>query len=85
VTAIVGAELQAQQPSAMAARWSALLGLPCKPLGQDGYGIDLEQGSVRFTKVLDGRGEGLAGFDLRAAKGQPKRQLSLCGTRIRLL
>jgi hypothetical protein len=82
---IIGAELQAEQPQAMAARWAEVLDRPCKRSGEDSYAIDLEPGAVRFTKPRDGRGEGLAGFDLQAAPGQAPRELSLCGTRIRLL
>jgi hypothetical protein len=82
---IIGAELQAEQPRVMAARWAEVLARPCKSSGDDTYSIDLDVGAVRFTKLLDGRGEGLAGFDVQAAPGQARRELALCGTRIRIV
>lgn len=63
--AIVGAELQAESPAAMVARWSQVLGLPA--LDQNGWRIALEGGEVRFVPVSDGRGEGLRGFDVATA------------------
>ena len=61
--AIVGAELQADDPGRMAGRWAAVLG---QPAGQtaDGWRIALDEGEIRFISPRDGRGEGLGGFDV---------------------
>jgi hypothetical protein len=61
--AIVGAELQAEDPSRMAARWAAVLGRPARP-GDGGWRIDLDEGEIRFVAIRDGRGEGLSAFDV---------------------
>ena len=61
--AIVGAELQAEDPSGMANRWSAVLGRSAKP-SDGGWRIDLDEGEIRFVPVRDGRGEGLGAFDV---------------------
>jgi catechol 2,3-dioxygenase-like lactoylglutathione lyase family enzyme len=61
--AIVGAELQAEDPSRMAKRWAAVLGRSAKP--SDGeWRIDLDEGEIRFAPIRDGRGEGLGAFDV---------------------
>jgi hypothetical protein len=61
--AIVGAELQAEDPRGMAARWAAVLGRPADQLG-GGWRINLDEGEIRFISARDGRGEGLGGFDV---------------------
>src|ERR1700722_11927999 len=61
--AIVGAELQAGDPSRMAARWAAVLGRPAKQ-SDGGWRIDLDEGEIRFIPARDGRGEGLGAFDV---------------------
>src|SRR6202795_3790085 len=54
--AIVGAELQAEDPTRMAARWAAVLGRTAQQ--SDGeWRIDLDEGEIRFVQVRDGRGE----------------------------
>jgi len=60
--AIVGAELQAEDPSRMAARWAAVLGRPTQSDG--GWRIGLDEGEIRFVPIRDGRGEGLGAFDV---------------------
>jgi catechol 2,3-dioxygenase-like lactoylglutathione lyase family enzyme len=60
--AIVGAELQAEDPSRMAKRWGAVLGRPAQSDG--GWHIDLDEGEIRFAPVRGGRGEGLSAFDV---------------------
>ncbi|HZE42161.1 MAG TPA: VOC family protein [Steroidobacteraceae bacterium] len=60
--AIVGAELQAEDPSRMAKRWAAVLGRSAKQSG--GWRIDLDEGQIRFVPIRDGRGEGLGAFDV---------------------
>jgi catechol 2,3-dioxygenase-like lactoylglutathione lyase family enzyme len=60
--AIVGAELQAEDPGRMAARWAAVLGRTAQSDG--GWRIALDEGEIRFVPVRDGRGEGLGAFDV---------------------
>ncbi|HEY3947790.1 VOC family protein [Phenylobacterium sp.] len=95
---IVGAEVQADDPPAMAGRWSEILGRParehagfwCIPL-DDG-------GEVRFVAPSDERGEGLSRFDVKvrdpakvreAAKARGKLRedgdVTIAGTRVRLV
>ncbi len=60
--AIVGAEIQAEDPETMSRRWADILGLerdatePCR--------LALDGGELRFVSPRDGRGEGLGGFDV---------------------
>ncbi|HWX81512.1 MAG TPA: VOC family protein [Steroidobacteraceae bacterium] len=61
--AIVGAELQAEEPAGMANRWSAVLGRAATKTG-GGWTIYLDEGEIRFVAALDGRGDGLGGFDV---------------------
>ena len=63
-TAIVGAELQGQDPSAMAGRWGEVLG-SCRlqPIAA-GWRIGLDGGEIRFVSAADGRGDGLGRFDV---------------------
>jgi catechol 2,3-dioxygenase-like lactoylglutathione lyase family enzyme len=95
--AIVGAELQAEDPGRMAKRWSAVLGRAAEKT--DGsWTIDLDEGEIRFVAARDGRGDGLGGFDvavrspsdiLRRAKAMglldPGGAVMLSGTRVRLV
>jgi catechol 2,3-dioxygenase-like lactoylglutathione lyase family enzyme len=95
--AIVGAELQAENPSRMAIRWAAVLGRPAKQ-SDGGWRIDLDEGEIRFVPARDGRGEGLGAFDVAVrnvrevysraeAKGllDPDGVVILSGTRVRLV
>ena len=109
-TAIAGAELQAADPAAMARRWAEVLGrtaqrrsstvraaLDATSPGHVGemHEIALEQGTLRFVPVCDGRGEGLAAVDVwvtdaarvrRAAQARDLAvaggEVTICGTRI---
>lgn len=64
VAAITAAEVQCDDPAAVAARWSAIVELPVED--RDGIAtIALENASLRFVAVADDRGEGLGGIDLR--------------------
>jgi catechol 2,3-dioxygenase-like lactoylglutathione lyase family enzyme len=65
-TGIVAAELQSEDPERCAARWSEVLGIPRR-----GFEIPLDEGTLRFVEVADGRGEGLGGIDV-AATGAPE-------------
>ncbi len=90
---IVAAELQSEDPERSAARWSEVLGIPRR-----GLEIPLDEGTLRFAKVADGRGEGLGGVDVAATaapevlerardRGLPVEGdcITLCGVRVRLL
>jgi hypothetical protein len=95
--AIVGAELQAEDPGPMASRWSAVLGRAARKT--DGrWTIGLDEGEIRFVAAQDGRGDGLGGFDVavrspsdvhRRAEAMgltdPNGQIMLSGTRLRLV
>jgi hypothetical protein len=95
--AVVGAELQAENPAQMAARWSQVLGRPAAAEAAL-WRIRLDQGEIRFVKALDGRGEGLSAFDvlvrdLNAVRGRAAVRglladgghIILAGTRVRLI
>jgi catechol 2,3-dioxygenase-like lactoylglutathione lyase family enzyme len=95
--AIVGAELQAEEPSRMAARWAGVLGRSAKQ--SDGvWRIDLDEGEIRFAPIRDGRGEGLGAFDVAVRNPSEVRRraeatglldangvVTLSGTRVRLV
>jgi hypothetical protein len=96
VSEIVGVELQAGDPRALAERWAEVLGRRAERSG-DEWRIGLDAGAIRFVRDEDGRGEGVSGVDLRAtdrarvleAARAHKAVLSgdevrLCGTRFRL-
>jgi hypothetical protein len=96
-TGIVGAELQGDDPAAMATRWAEILGLPCEAIGEI-WRIGLEQGELRFARAADGRGEGLnvvdvAVRDVGAVQAAARARnlavcggdVELCGVRLRLL
>ena len=91
VQAIVGAEVEAEDPERMAARWSAVLGRPAKD-----DSIALDGGRIRFVEASD-RGEGVAAIEVEAR--DPARiletarsrgletgpdEVNICGTRILL-
>ena len=96
-TAIVGAELQAEDPAAMARRWAEVLGAPAV-LSEGAWRIWLEGGELRFVRVADDRGEGLSAFDVAVRDPAQVRavaqarglldvndHVTLCGTRVRLV
>jgi hypothetical protein len=66
VDSIVAAELQSEDPAALARRWSEILDRPSRYTGVDCCEIALEGSRLRFVPAADERGEGLAGFDVRA-------------------
>jgi catechol 2,3-dioxygenase-like lactoylglutathione lyase family enzyme len=94
--AIVGAELQGEDPRGMATRWAAVLGRPAERLG-DEWRINLDEGEIRFISARDGRGEGLGGFDVAVRDPDDVQRraeriglvdsngiINLSGTRVRL-
>jgi hypothetical protein len=97
-TGIVGAELQGDDPGAMAARWAAVLGRE-RQAADGGWRVPVDGGELRFVAATDGRGEGLGAFDVRVrdpdavrakakSRGLPvasSGEITLCGTRVRLV
>jgi hypothetical protein len=98
VCGIAAAEIQADDPEKVAARWAEIAQLPVErdPAGHPA--LALEDARVRFVPCSDGRPEGLGGLDLRVAdreailesarkrgclRGESK--VSVCGTRFELL
>lgn len=95
--AVVGGELQGDDPTDMAARWAKVLG--CQAVAMEGgWRIALEGGELRFVTASDGRGEGLGAFDVAVhdpvsvrvrakARGllDADGEVILCGTRVRLV
>ena len=73
VNGIEAVEIQAGDPAAMAERWGEVLGRRT-----DGRVVVLDGGEIRFVPILDGRGEGLAGVELRASQNA---NLETCGVR----
>ncbi len=95
--AIIGAELQAEDPRTMAARWAAVLGRAAEE-ADGGWHIHLDEGEIRFVSARDGRGDGLGGFDVAVRDPQDVRRraqarrliegngaIMLSGTRLRLV
>ena len=95
--AIVGAELQAEDPGRMASRWAEVLGLSAEQ-SEEVWKIKLGEGEIRFVAARDGRGEGLGGFDVavrspsdvrRRAEAMgltgPNGQIIVSGARLRLV
>lgn len=96
-TRIVGAEVQADDPDAMSRRWAEVLGRERTGAG-DAWAIPLKDGEIRFSRATDGRGEGVAAFDVAvrdpdAVRARAKARgrldaegnISLCGTRVELV
>lgn len=82
VAEIVGAEIQATDPRAMASHWAKILGLTEPTLDGGAQVLVLDGGAIRFVAAQDERGEGLgrvvfrapgaeAALDRAAAKGLP--------------
>ncbi len=63
---LVGVELQADDPAATAARWAGVLGRSVDDAGDGTHTIELDDASLRFTPVRDGRGPGVSAIDVVA-------------------
>lgn len=98
--AVTAVEVQADDPQAMAARWSALTGRPLASAPGRPLVLDLDNASLRFAMATDGRGEGLGAVDLHVrdraaildaanacdrASVPAQDMVIVCGTRFRLL
>ncbi|MDP6706090.1 MAG: VOC family protein [Alphaproteobacteria bacterium] len=93
--AMIGAELQSDDPARLAARWAEILD---RPLIEGAVPeIALDNAKLRFVEDRDGRGEGLGGVDLEVADRQAILDaagargasidgdvVTVCGTRFRL-
>lgn len=95
--AIVGGELQGDDPAGMAARWARVLGRDAVAM-EGGWRIVFEDGELRFVTATDSRGEGLGGFDVSVRDPADVRaraearglldadgEVTLCGARVRLV
>ncbi|MFQ5665324.1 MAG: VOC family protein [Candidatus Binatia bacterium] len=98
VSEITCVELQADEPLALAHRWSQVLNRPVARTPAGVARIMLDQGAIRFVKAADGRGEGVGGFDVAVVDRQRilasararhvpihDNHIMICGTRIRLV
>lgn len=65
VAGIVGMEVQARDPEALAARWATVLGVPIEG-DEDGPTLPLEGGAIHVKRPTDGRGDGIATLLLAA-------------------
>jgi hypothetical protein len=100
VTGYSAAEIQGDDPKALAERWGQLLDIaPEQHDGEDGafYTLALDNATLRFVEARDGRGEGLGGLDLiavdrdkllAAAEERGKRTgddtVTICGMRFKV-
>ena len=96
-TAILAAEIQSGDPQALATRWAKIIGTDIEETVA-GLILPLANGCLRFVKDTDGRGEGLAGMDIRV-HSKPKvvfaardcglqatdDQIMWCGMRLNLI
>ena len=65
VSAIRAAELQSPDPERLAARWSEIAEFPLERDGRGAAVMPFDNAVLRFVEARDGRGEGLAGLDLK--------------------
>ncbi len=97
VSHITAVDVQANDPSDIAKRWSAAFDKPTH-LDADAIVMPLDEGTVRFVQATDGRGDGVAAVEFavsdRVALDAAVEALSLdweddsvnvCGTRLRFV
>ena len=98
VSAMAAAEIQTEDPSALADRWSEVFERPVRTSNAGDPEIALDDATIRFVSITDGRPEGLGGLDmqtvdrkrvLEAAESRGCRVndelVMVCGVRFRLL
>lgn len=97
VTGIVAAEIQCDDPAAVAQRWSEIAELPLERDSAGNPAIQFGETRARFVPCNDGRPEGLAGLDLRCTDVETVKRaaarigadrgdhVALCGMRLRLV
>lgn len=64
--AIIGAELQSEDPERLARRWGGVLERPVE-CTVDAFQIAVDNAHLRFVPARDGRGEGLGGIDVHVS------------------
>jgi hypothetical protein len=92
VGSITGVQIQAADPAGVAARWSAITGIPVD--AGEAPVLELDNATVRFVPLADDRGDGLAALELQAVDGERARaaarargltndagDITICGTR----
>jgi len=99
VARMTAAELQSDNPQAMAARWSEVLQRPRTENEAGQPTIALDDAQLRFVEAADGRGDGLSGLDLETVDhphiiqaahhhelkiSNDETTITLCGIRFRL-
>lgn len=98
VTGIVAAEMQCDDPAAVAARWSEIAEIPVTKDAAGNPALQLENATLRFVANADGRPEGLGGIDVKVvdrdavlatakARGvyRSDSQVYICGMRVNLV
>jgi hypothetical protein len=82
VADLVGVEVQVDDPADAARRWAAVLD---RPAGED-HTIAVDDATIAFLPVTDGRGPGVAGIVVQAAdRSRAGEVLDVVGTRVRLV
>jgi len=64
---MLGVEVQAADPAAMAARWGQVFARVARARPDGSHEIALDDGAIRFVADRDGRGEGVSGIDVAVA------------------
>ncbi len=64
VTGIAAAEIQADDPDAVAERWSQIVEIPLTKTAESDPELVLDNARIRFVPCRDGRPEGLGGIDI---------------------
>jgi hypothetical protein len=64
VRAILGAELQGEDPEQLATKWGAILRRPLTKVSPSEWHMPVDNATIRFVSIRDGRGEGLGGIDV---------------------
>ncbi len=79
ITGFHAAELQSDQPEALASRWTEVLDRTLSVDAQANPCIQLDDATLRFVKARDGRGEGLGGLDLACSDADEVKRRALAG------
>lgn len=98
ITDYTAVELQSADPRGLAERWSSIAEIPLRKDARGRFEMPLDNATVRFVEVSDGRGEGLGGIDIRVADRKrlmeaaaacgcrvSDDQVNICGTRFYLV
>lgn len=98
VSGICGAEIQTDDPAALAARWAEVLDLQVRRDDHDNTSLELRDATLRFVRPRDGRPEGLAGLDIATTDRSRALEnaevagcrtgedlVTICGMRLRLI